>query len=160
MATRRSTRRGPGTHVLGSRPVVKQLASHYTPTPRWQSIETGWGMMYGRSIEDWKILKESGTQFLIEQARQRRFTSYTELNAVLARRTNLRSFDFDRASERAGIGYLLGESVAGSMTSADVMLSAMVIYLRENDAGPGFYKLAETLGLLAPRSGADAKLVF
>lgn len=117
-------------------------------------------MIYGRSIEDWEILTDAGTQFLIEQARQRRFTSYTELNAVLARRTNLRSFDFDQASERAGIGYLLGEIVAGSMASADVMLSAIVIYLGENDAGPGFYKLAENLGLLPPRSGADAKLVF
>ena len=33
------------------------------------------------------------------------------------------------------------------------MLSAIVIYLNENDAGPGFYRLASLMGLLPATRG-------
>ncbi|GAA2721523.1 hypothetical protein CAE01nite_00550 [Cellulomonas aerilata] len=40
------------------------------------------------------------------------------------------------------------------------MLSAIVIYLNENDAGPGFYRFAATLGLLPSGASKDQRLTF
>ncbi len=40
------------------------------------------------------------------------------------------------------------------------MISSIVIYLGENDAGPGFYKLAEEYGLLRWGASADQRLAF
>jgi hypothetical protein len=38
---------------------------------------------YGRTREEWKLLVDAGRDFLVEQARLGRVTSYTELNTVL-----------------------------------------------------------------------------
>lgn len=75
-------------------------------------------------------------------------TSYTEMNVTLARRTGLRSFDFDRADERAAIGNLLGLIVERNRPTTNLMISALVNYLDQNDAGPGFYALAQQDGSL------------
>jgi hypothetical protein len=40
------------------------------------------------------------------------------------------------------------------------MLSALAIYLNENDAGSGFYTLATSLGLLRPGASRDEKTAF
>lgn len=40
------------------------------------------------------------------------------------------------------------------------MLSAIVIYLNENDAGPGFYRFAAAMGLLRPAASKDQRLDF
>jgi hypothetical protein len=40
------------------------------------------------------------------------------------------------------------------------MLSALVQYLTENDAGSGFFELAKSLGLLPPNADADKRLEF
>ena len=56
---------------------------------------------YGRTAEEWDQLTDAGLDFLLERARMRRVTSYTELNTVIANRTGLRPFDFERADERA-----------------------------------------------------------
>lgn len=40
------------------------------------------------------------------------------------------------------------------------MLSAIVVYIDRNNAGPGFYKLAIDLGLLPNTATTDDKLAF
>ena len=37
---------------------------------------------------------------------------------------------------------------------------SIVLYLNENDAGSGFYRLAVDLNLLTPKPTADQRLVF
>lgn len=106
-------------------------------------------LVYGRSTDDWDELVEAGTRFLEERARLERPTTYTELNAVLERRTGQRPFRFDDASERAAVGYLLGRIVEGDYPTRGYMLSALVIYLNGNDPGTGFYALATQMGLIA-----------
>jgi hypothetical protein len=115
---------------------------------------------YGRSSDEWMLLAESATAFLIERAKLRRVTSYTELNATLMQRTGLRGFDFDRQDERTAMGYLLGLVVQDNYPETHLMLSALVNYLDSNDAGPGFYVLAEKYGLLPRRASADTKWTF
>ncbi|MGW0551942.1 hypothetical protein [Streptomyces altiplanensis] len=41
-----------------------------------------------------------------------------------------------------------------------LMLSALVHYLNANDAGPGFYGLAQQLGLLPAKASPAAKMEF
>jgi hypothetical protein len=89
-----------------------------------------------------------------------RLTSYTELNTVLNRRTGLRPFDFDLDSERAAMGELLGRIVERERPESGHMISALVIYLGENDAGPGFYRIAQEYGMLPTNAGAEARLAF
>lgn len=112
--------------------------------------------LYGREDQEWDRLAEAGQEFLIKRARLRRVTSYTELNAVIARRTGLTGFDFAHPDERAAMGHLLGLIVKQDFPRTGLMLSALVHYLDANDAGPGFYHFATELGLL-PR-GASARL--
>jgi hypothetical protein len=104
--------------------------------------------MYGRNEEEWNDLEEAGVAFLSERAKLERVTSYTETNTVLAQRTGHRSFDFDQDSERAAMGYLLGRISDREFGRTGVLISAIVNYLDANDAGPGFYKLAQDRGLL------------
>ena len=79
---------------------------------------------------------------------------------MLARRTGLPGFDFEQADERAAMGHLLGLVVERDYPESKLMISALVHYLGANDAGPGFYTLAQQLGLLPRGSSAMAKLEF
>lgn len=108
----------------------------------------------------WDQLTTAGETFLIERARLTRLTSYTELNATLARRTGLPGFDFDRQDERAAMGHLLGLIVARNRPATKLMISSLVTYLDANDAGPGFYALAQQLGELPRGARAGAKWEF
>ncbi|MEU9799698.1 hypothetical protein [Streptomyces sp. NPDC051000] len=119
----------------------------------------GWAM-YGRSDDAWDRLIDAGLKFLVERAELRKVTTYTELNSVLTRRTGLPGFDFERADERAAMGHLLGLVVERDYPESKLMISALVHYLGANDAGPGFYALAQHLGLLPKGSPAMAKLEF
>lgn len=117
--------------------------------------------MYGRDDGEWDQLVGAGTAFLVERARLRRTTTYTELDAALVNRTGLRGFDFSQADERAAIGELLARIVdadlaRGTYGDERLMLSALVIYLNANDAGGGFYSLATGLGLLKPGGSREA----
>jgi len=117
--------------------------------------------MYGRDDSEWDELLRTGTAFLVERARLRRTTTYTELDAALVRRTGLRGFDFSQADERAAVGELLGRIVRADLDSGrygddPLMLSALVIYLNGNDAGSGFYALAASLGLSKPGTSKEA----
>ncbi|WP_172639439.1 hypothetical protein [Streptomyces tailanensis] len=116
--------------------------------------------MYGRSDEEWDELAEAGLEFLIERARLNRPTSYTELSATLVRRVGGRGFDFSRADERAAMGHLLWLIVQRNHPESGLMLSAFVHYLNTNDAGPGFYGLAQEMGLLPAKASAGAKMDF
>lgn len=118
------------------------------------------GGRWGREDLEWNRLVEATTEFLAEQGRLQRTTTYTELNSVLGRRTDAPTFDFDRESERAAMGALLGEVAQNNLQDVGAMLSAIVIYLNENDAGAGFYRYAVELGLLTPRPTADQRLTF
>ncbi|MEW2076336.1 hypothetical protein AB0941_22300 [Streptomyces sp. NPDC013433] len=119
---------------------------------------------YGRADSEWEELVHAGHGFLIERAKLGKLTSYTELNVILARRAGCRPFDFERADERAAMGYLLGLIVERDQEIAPsdpaVMLSALVNYLGANDAGSGFYQLAKKLELLPMSASADEKFSF
>jgi hypothetical protein len=117
-------------------------------------------VVYGREDEDWNDLTRVGLGFLVERAKLGRPTSYTELNTTLTQRTGLRPFDFSRADERAAMGHLLGLIVERSFPLTGLMISALVMYLGENDAGSGFYVLATDLGLLPARASEDEKFDF
>ena len=116
--------------------------------------------VYGRDQHEWDELTRVGWVFLSERARLRKTTSYTELSATLTRRTGLRGFDFDRVDERAAMGHLLGLIVESDFRKTGLMISALVIYLNENDAGSGFYGLAQQYGLLRAGATSDEKLIF
>lgn len=115
---------------------------------------------YGRSDDEWAELARVGQEFLEERARLEKDTSYTELNTVLARRTGLRPFDFDREDERAAMGRLLGMIVEDTFDSIGCLLSSLVLYLNENTAGPGFFNLAVSMDMLAAGASEDEKLAF
>jgi hypothetical protein len=115
------------------------------------------GVMYGRDDATWSQLTEAGQTFLIERARLRRTTSYTELNTALERRTGLPGFDFAHANERAAMGHLLYLIVMRHWPQTRLMLSALVLYLNGNDPGTGFYALAQELEVLPPRLSAGRK---
>ncbi|MFI5490536.1 hypothetical protein [Micromonospora echinaurantiaca] len=115
---------------------------------------------YGRDDDEWDRLTEAGLAFLIERARLKKTTTYTELNATLCRRTGVRGFDFEQDSERAAMGHLLGLIVDRNRPTTQLMISALVQYLNANDAGPGFYALAVELGMLPRRPSASAKQEF
>jgi hypothetical protein len=115
---------------------------------------------YGREDQDWDALAAAGWEFLTAQARLERTTSYTEMNTVLARRTGVREFDFGLDGERHAMGELLGQLSERSFTQSGLLISALVQYLTANDAGPGFYELAQRKKLLPPRATSDQKLTF
>jgi hypothetical protein len=117
--------------------------------------------LYGRDEESWEELTRTGAAFLVERARLQKVTSYTELNTVLANRTGQPSFDFSQQDGRAAMGRLLGGVVDTTWDPDNgVMLSALVLYLGENDAGPGFYALAADKGLIARNARAAARFEF
>jgi hypothetical protein len=117
-------------------------------------------VQYGREEQEWDALTSAGLEFLIRHARLQRPTSYTELNAVLARRTGLRPFEFDRERDRAGMGHLLGLIVNRNRPQTGLMISAIVNYIDDNKPGEGFYTFAKELGLLHRGASEPEKADF
>ena len=115
-------------------------------------------MIWGREESEWDELAAATTDFLVDRAKLERKTSYTELNSVLARRTGARRFDFEQEADRAAIGALLGQVAREQLPDVGALISAIVIYLNANDAGTGFYRLAEGLNLLPTGANADQRL--
>lgn len=105
-------------------------------------------------------LRREGHAFLVDQAKLRRTTTYTEMEAVLVRRTGLPGFDFALENERAAMGQLLGDITEQTFPTTNVMISALVAYLNENDAGPGFYTLAKKLKKLPGNTTQQQKWEF
>jgi hypothetical protein len=116
--------------------------------------------IYGRDQQEWDELRAEGQRFLERQAKLDKTTTYTEVNTVLARRTGHRLFDFSQQSERHAMGELLGAITEETFPHTGVMLSALVQYLDENDAGPGFFQLAERLGCLSRGAKPEQKWDF
>lgn len=117
-------------------------------------------MPYGRDDTEWNRLVDVGLVFLVERARLRKVTSYTELNATLTRRTGARPFDFEQDGERRAMGALLEEIGERNRPETGVMITALVHYLGENDAGPGFYDYAHRIGFLRRGATADERFEF
>jgi hypothetical protein len=117
-------------------------------------------MPYGRDDAEWERLADAGLAFLIERAQLRKVTSYTELNATLARRTGARPFDFEQDGDRRAMGALLEVIGERNRPTTGVMITALVNYLDQNDAGPGFYAYAQRIGFLRKGAGADERLDF
>jgi hypothetical protein len=115
---------------------------------------------YGRDDAEWDRLVDAGLAFLLERARLRKVTSYTELNAALARRTGARPFDFEQDGERRAMGALLETIGERNRPESGVMITALVNYLDQNDAGPGFYAYAQRIGFLRKGANADERLDF
>ena len=115
--------------------------------------------MFGRSDDEWDAIVNDATQFLNDQARLRRLTSYTELNAALGRRGH-QMFDFTQENDRRAVGAALANVTERTIGESGAMLSSIVVYIDRNDAGPGFYSLATQLGLLPNTATADDKLAF
>jgi hypothetical protein len=117
-------------------------------------------MMWGHQEPEWNELLATTAEFLIDRARLERTTSYTELNTVLTNRTRAEPFDFDTEHGRAAMGAVLGQVATDQFGEVGALVSSIVIYLNENDAGPGFYRMATNLNLLPARSTAAQKLDF
>lgn len=115
--------------------------------------------MYGRSDDDWDRMVDDAVSFLLEQAQSKQITTYSDLNSALAQAGHV-PFDFSLERDRAAVGAVLGDAVGRTLGDPKVMLSAIVSYIGQNDPGPGFYKLAVELGLLANTATADDKLAF
>lgn len=58
------------------------------------------------------------------------------------------------------MGQLLGLIVERDFPETGLMISALVHYLGANDAGPGFYQLAQQLGQLPRGASKSAKEAF
>lgn len=120
-------------------------------------------MHFGRDAPQWDELIDVGLSFLIERARLQVTSSYTELNNVLANRTGQPEFDFTFPEQRAAVGHLLGQITRRHRRTPgceDLMLSAVVQYLNDNDAGPGFYALATELEMMNPGSSPAERKRF
>ena len=117
------------------------------------------GATYGRDEATWNELVEAGLDYLIDVASRGDLASYTEFNEALKSRVGS-GFDFDRADERGALGYLLGSIVKLTYPQTKVMISALVKYLHSNDPGPGFYQLAQELGLLRRGANVNTKSEF
>ena len=75
--------------------------------------------------------------------------SYGHANEELATRTGQMAFGFGRQADRAVMGYLLGRiSRNRSWPVSRLLISALVRYQGEADAGPGFFNLAREVGLV------------
>lgn len=116
---------------------------------------------YGRTADEWQELIDVTANFLVERARLRDDTSYTELNAVLAQRPGQKRFDFSNPADRGAMGDLLGAVVEQTYDEDHpVMLSALVTFLNEKRPGQGFFDLAMHRGLLPRGASEEEKDAF
>jgi hypothetical protein len=124
--------------------------------------------MYGRADAEWADLEAAGWDFLVSRARQPYpVTTYTEMNAVLAHRTGQRPWNFDLGADRAAMGELLGRLTDRSFAETKdrpgggLMISALCMFLDQNDVGRGFYGKAAGLKLISSENlSKDAKDAF
>jgi hypothetical protein len=115
---------------------------------------------YDRDEPTWNRLVDTGLNFLVECAQQGKTTTYSELNSILQIRTDIPGFDFEISSERAALGHLLALIVERNYPETNLMISALVTYAGSNDAGPGFYGLAQDLGMLSASASKEEKWDF
>jgi len=107
---------------------------------------------FGRTGFEWEELEAAGWDLLLNCSL--RLTTYAELNNDLARITGQPPWNFSNPADRNAIAHLLGvlsdrsyaECVAAG--TEPVMISALCKFMRENDAGDGFYGKAVELNLI------------
>ena len=58
------------------------------------------------------------------------------------------------------MGYLLGRILELDRPTSGRMITAVVNYLDQNDAGPGFYRIAQEYGLLRKNASEQDKFEF
>ena len=114
--------------------------------------------MYNRDDTEWDALANAGLSYLIDLARSDSWTTYSNFNRALVESTGTRPFNFELAADRAAMGHLLGLIVKANFAETGFMITALVHYINQDDAGSGFFKLAVDLGLLQP--GADVTTRF
>ncbi|KAA0098929.1 hypothetical protein CIW49_13715 [Mycolicibacterium sp. P1-18] len=107
-------------------------------------------MKYGRDDDEWDELLDAAIEYLVEIARDRAITNYTDLSSALARLTGYARFDFSADRDQAAVGALLGEVTDRTYDEIGAMLSALVVQKATGDPGEGFYRLARKMGLLPP----------
>ena len=71
---------------------------------------------------------------LADVAGQKQLTSYTEFNNLLSMRTGDAPYDLTTAAGRGAMAQLLGQSSRQTLRTHGVLISAVVTYLRANDA--------------------------
>jgi hypothetical protein len=126
------------------------------------------GQIYNRSKSEWAGMEAARRDFLVSRAlKPHPITTYTELNAVLAHRTGQPPWNFDLQTDRAAMGELLGRLTERSFAETKdrpkggLMISALCMYLDQNDVGRGFYGKAAELRLIpAENLRKDAKDAF
>jgi hypothetical protein len=146
----------------GGTPLASMLASRRVHESA--GVPMSGGTMYGRTEHEWQELEQAGWDFLREKAAERRgdathdpTVSYSDANEELAARTGQPAFDFGQQAGRAAMGYLLGRiSRNRSWPVSQLLISALVRYQNEADAGPGFFNLALEVGVVhGPLSGLE-----
>jgi len=110
----------------------------------------------GFTRQQWEALIDRGHEFLVERAVQERDTSYTEFCTVMNRRARVYIHPHDEA-----LSPILDAIANRSFAERRVALTAIVRYADGNTAGPGFFALAQRLGLLPQgRLTEDDRLEF
>jgi hypothetical protein len=120
----------------------------------------GGPLMFGRDEGDWEELETATTDWLVDRARLRLTTTYTELNKVLVERTGQVPFDFGQTADRAAMGHLLGTVSQRKYPEIGCMLTAIVLHSDRNGPGSGFYVEAGKLGLLRETMRKDEQVGF
>jgi hypothetical protein len=117
--------------------------------------------LYGRDVAEWQKMIAAGRAILVARAVMDRTTSYGEFAAALSRGTGVHGFDFTTGAGRASMAYLLDRiSEAAFEEAGGRLLGALVRNLGADDAGPGFYRLANRKGLVVPRTRGGRQLFW
>ena len=118
---------------------------------------TSAGSYYGFTPEIWQALVREGLRYLEGRATHSRPCTYTEFCNELRTKVGVAPDPHDHATAA-----LLGEIGTETYTSRGVIVTALVMYKNGGfEPGPGFYKLAQELGVLETGTlTEDQKLAF
>lgn len=101
--------------------------------------------MFGHPWPTWFAMREAGLEHLTTCASDRRLTSYKELWDAIER-----SLDQDLGNHWRQLPVLLGYMSVQALSEYDLIPTALVVAPDENnEPGPGFFRIAADLGLLA-----------
>jgi hypothetical protein len=107
---------------------------------------------FGRTELEWEQLEAAGWDMLSDCSDL--LTTYTDLNNDLADATGQPPWNFSNPAHRNAMAHLLGRLADRSYAECvaagrePLMISAVCKFMRENDAGDGFYAKALELQLI------------